>query len=156
MKSKRAEGYVSTCVMIVIICMLLSVFVTFAVAVNTVKTVKRNSRVVLDSFVMQNSIEIYNSIKQGNNKTDGIDAAEYREALTEFCTLEKRGYCYYNYDSDGDLNYYITTPYVGFTVDKKLQVFTSYTIYVPIRFAGIRVSTVRIPITVESKYNEKF
>ena len=72
----------------------------------TVKTVKRNSRVVLDSFVMQNSIEIYNSIKQGNNKTDGIDAAEYREALTEFCTLEKRGYCYYNYDSDGDLNYY--------------------------------------------------
>lgn len=62
MKSKRAEGYVSTCVMIVIICMLLSVFVTFAVAVNTVKTVKRNSRVVLDSFVMQNSIEIYNSI----------------------------------------------------------------------------------------------
>ena len=156
MKSKRAEGYVSTCVMIVIICMLLSVFVTFAVAVNTVKTVKRNSRVVLDSFVMQNSIEIYNSIKQGNNKTDGIDAAEYREALTEFCTLEKLGYCYYNYDSDGDLNYYITTPYVGFTVDKKLQIFTSYTIYVPIRFAGIRVSTVRIPITVESKYNEKF
>lgn len=56
MKSKRAEGYVSTCVMIVIICMLLSVFVTFAVAVNTVKTVKRNSRVVLDSFVMQNAI----------------------------------------------------------------------------------------------------
>ena len=108
MKSKRAEGYVSTCVMIVIICMLLSVFVTFAVAVNTVKTVKRNSRVVLDSFVMQNSIEIYNSIKQGNNKTDGIDAAEYREALTEFCTLEKRGYCYYNYDSDGNPNY--TTP----------------------------------------------
>ena len=105
MKSKRAEGYVSTCVMIVIICMLLSVFVTFAVAVNTVKTVKRNSRVMLDSFVMQNSFEIYNSIKQGNNKTDGIDAAEYREALTEFCTLEKRGYCYYNYDSDGDLNY---------------------------------------------------
>lgn len=128
---------------------------TFAVAVNTVKTVKRNSRVVLDSFVMQNSIEIYNSIKQGNNKTDGIDAAEYREALTEFCTLEKRGYCYYNYGSDGNLNYYITTPHVGFTVDKKLQIFTSYTIYVPIRFAGIRISTVIISITVESKYNEK-
>ena len=105
MINKRGDGYISTCVMIVIVCMLLSVFVTFAVSVNTVKTVKRNSRVVLDSFVMQNSIEIYNSIKQGNNKTDGIDAAEYREALTEFCTLEKRGYCYYNYDSDGDLNY---------------------------------------------------
>ena len=59
MKNKKGEGYVSTCVMIVVICMLLSVFVTFAVAVNTVKTVECNSRVVLDSFVMQNSIEIY-------------------------------------------------------------------------------------------------
>ena len=51
MRNKKGEGYVSTCVMIVVICMLLSVFVTFAVAVNTVKTVERNSRVVLDSFV---------------------------------------------------------------------------------------------------------
>lgn len=33
----------------------------FAVSVNTVKTVQRNSRVVLDSFVMKNSIVIYDS-----------------------------------------------------------------------------------------------
>lgn len=89
MKNKKGEGYVSTCVMIVVICMLLSVFVTFAVAVNTVKTVERNSRVVLDSFVMQNSIEIYDSIKQGNNETNEIDADEYREALSDryYCPI---------------------------------------------------------------------
>ena len=80
MNNKKGEGYVSTCVMIVVVCMLLSVFVTFAVAVNTVKTVERNSRVVLDSFVMQNSIEIYDSIKQGNNETNEIDV--YDSMLT--------------------------------------------------------------------------
>lgn len=63
MINKRGDGYISTCVMIVIVCMLLSVFVTFAVSVNTVKTVERNSCVVLDSFVMKNSITIYDSIK---------------------------------------------------------------------------------------------
>ena len=156
MKNKKGEGYVSACVMIIVICMLMSVFVTFAVAVNTVKTVKRNSRVVLDSFVMQNSIEIYDSIKQGNNKTNEIDAGEYVDALSDFCTLERQGFCYYNYDSDGEINYYITTPYVGFTTDKKLQIFTSYTVYIPIRFAGIRISTAKIPITVKAEYNEKF
>lgn len=156
MRNKKGEGYVPTCVMIVVICMLLSVFVTFAVAVNTVKTVERNSRVVLDSFVMQNSIEIYDSIKQGNNETNEIEADEYREALSDFCTLEKTGDLFYNYDSDRDLNYCISKPYVGFTTENKLQIYASYTVYIPIRFAGIRVSTAVIPITVESKYNEKF
>ena len=130
MKNKKGEGYVSTCVMIVVICMLLSVFVTFAVAVNTVKTVERNSRVVLDSFVMQNSIEIYDSIKKGNNETNEIDADEYREALSDFCTLVKSGSRYYNYDS--------------------------YRVYIPIRFAGVWVTTAVVPITVESKFNERF
>lgn len=156
MRNKKGEGYVSTCVMIVVICMLLSVFVTFAVAVNTVKTVERNSRVVLDSFVMQNSIEIYDSIKQGNNKTNEIASSKYVDALSDFCTLEKRGNFFYNYDSDRDFIYCISKPYVGFTEENKLQIYASYTVYIPIRFAGIRVSTAVIPITVESKFNERF
>ena len=69
--SKRAEGHVWPCVLIVIVCMILSVFVMFADAVNVTKQTERNSRVVLDNYVMQNSIAIYNSIKQGNdNNTD--------------------------------------------------------------------------------------
>ena len=156
MKNNKGEGYVSTCVMIVVICMLLSVFVTFAVAVNTVKTVERNSRVVLDSFVMQNSIEIYDSIKQGNNETNEIDADEYREALSDFCTLVKSGSRYYNYDSDGETNFYISKPYVGFTEQNKLKIYASYRVYIPIRFAGVWVTTAVVPITVESKFNERF
>ena len=156
MKNKKGEGYVSTCVMIVVICMLLSVFVTFAVAVNTVKTVERNSRVVLDSFVMQNSIEIYDSIKKGNNETNEIDADEYREALSDFCTLVKSGSRYYNYDSDGETNFYISKPYVGFTEQNKLKIYASYRVYIPIRFAGVWVTTAVVPITVESKFNERF
>ena len=73
MINKRGEGYIQTCVMIIILCMLLSVFITFAAAVNLIRIVRNNSLTVLDSFVIQNSIEIYDSLKNGTDLTESID-----------------------------------------------------------------------------------
>ena len=36
MRNKRGDGYITTCVMVVIICMLVAVFVTFTTAVSVV------------------------------------------------------------------------------------------------------------------------
>lgn len=77
MKNKRGDGYIPACVMIVILCMLIAVFMTFASAVNMIQISERNSRIVLDSFVMKNSIEIYNSVKNGNDYTEFLDNSEY-------------------------------------------------------------------------------
>lgn len=63
LKNKRAEGYILPCVMIVIVCMLLSVFVVFFNSVNVVRMTERNSKTVLESYLMKNSILIYNSIR---------------------------------------------------------------------------------------------
>lgn len=156
MRNKRGEGYIMTCVLIIIICMLLSVFITFFTAVNVVKTVQRNSRVVLDSFVMENSIEIYDSIKNGNDDTAVLDNSKYIESLTEFCTFVKSGARYYNYDQEGNGQYSISEPQMSFAVDTKLKVRVKYSVYIPIYFAGYRVSTAEVPLTVESDFNEKF
>ena len=56
LKNKRGEGYVQVCVLIIVICMILSVFVTFASAVNVVRLTERNSKTVLESYLMKNSI----------------------------------------------------------------------------------------------------
>ena len=156
MINKRGDGYISTCVMIVVICMLLSVFVTFAVSVNTVKTVQRNSRVVLDSFVMKNSIVIYDSVKNGNNSTAELDEDMYTEDLCDFCTFEKNGEYLYAYTGDGKLKYKLSKPIISFATEGKLKINASYTVYYPIDFAGVEIDTAEIPVTVESKYNEKF
>ncbi len=156
MRNKRGEGYIMTCVLIIIICMLLSVFVTFFTAVNIVKTVERNSRVVLDSFVMENSIEIYDSIKNGNDETSTLDNSKYVEALSEFCTFVKNGTRYYNYDQEGNGQYSISEPQMSFAVDTKLKVKIEYSVYIPIYFAGVQVSTAEVPLKVESDFNEKF
>lgn len=156
MQNKRGEGYIPTCVMIIILTMLLSVFVTFVSAINIVKQTKRNSRVVLDSYVMQESIKIYDSIKNGNDKTPVLDSDSYVDSLCEFCTFAEKNDMLYNYNSDGDIQFYLTKPTVGYMEDKELKIYTSYTIYIPIYFAGIRVETAQIPITVTSNFTQKF
>ena len=152
----RAEGYVRPCVMIVITCMLLSVFITFAEAVSVVKQTERNSRVVLDNYVMLNSIQIYNSIKTGNDKNPYLDSASYTDSLADFCTFAEEGGYLYNYDRDGNVLFYLSQPVMEYVKDNTLKISVRYTVFVPIRFAGLRVDTAEIPITVTSKFTEKF
>ena len=156
MKNKRGEGYVSVCVLLIIVCMILSVFVTFASAVNVVKMTERNSRVVLDNLVMRGAIDTYQSIKKGNDENAIIESQEYIDELCEFCTFEKAAHFLYHKDANGKDEFRITYPQVGYSVTKKLKYYVSYTVYVPVYFCGIQVSTAEIPITVESKYTKKF
>lgn len=156
LKNKRAEGYITVCVMILIVCMLLSVFVTFFSSVNVVRMMERNSKTVLESYVMKNSIIIYNSIKQGNDVTAYLNAEDYIDKLCEFCTLEKIGNKLYSIDTDGRVKYYISKPQVGFTQNNHLKLYVSYTLYVPIYFNGTRVSTAIIPMKVKTNLDDKF
>lgn len=156
MRNKRGDGYITTCVMVVIVCMLIAVFVTFTTAVSVVRMTEKNSRIVLDSFVMKNSILIYDSIKNGNDYTVELNENVYIEDLCDFCTFEKSGSFLYAYSSDRKLKYKISKPTVSFSTEGTLKVYASYTVYVPIAFGGVVIDTAEIPITVESKFNEKF
>ncbi len=156
MCNKRGDGYIITCVMVIVLCMLITVFITFVSAVNTIRITEKNSRIVLDSYVMENSIINYDSIKNGNDYTEALNEEIYIESLCDFCTLEKNGDLLYSYSEDGSINYKLSMPTVSFTVEDTLKIYTEYTIYVPIRFGGVTINTTEIPIKVESKFNEKF
>ena len=156
LKNKRGEGYVQVCVLIIVICMILSVFVTFASAVNVVRLTERNSKTVLESYLMKNSIEIYDSIKQGNNDADSLNANVYITDLAYFCTFVKVGNYYYHRDENGRTEYYISKPTVGFTETGKLRLYVSYNLYVPIYFDNVKISTAKIPITVKIDLEERY
>ena len=156
LKNKRGEGYVKVCVLIIVICMILSVFVTFASAVNVVRLTERNSKTVLESYLMKNSIEIYDSIKQGNNDADSLNANVYISDLSDFCTFVKVGNYYYHRDENGRTEYYISKPTVGFTKTGKLRLYVSYNLYVPIYFDNVKISTAKIPITVKIDLEERY
>lgn len=156
MGNKRGEGYVQVCVLVLILCLILSVFLTFVYAVNFVRITERNAETVLENYVMKNSIRIYNSIKQGTNETDAIDAGEYITDLTSFCTFNKIRDRLYHYDGDGNVDYYISEPTVRFAERNKLKLIVTYTTYVPIYFAGTQVTTATIPVTVKLNLEGKF
>lgn len=156
LKNKRGDGYIFPCIMIVVVCMMLSVFIFFAGAVNLVRITKENTKIVLDSYVMKNSIAMYNSIKQGHDFTEVLDQNVYIDNLCSFCTLVKSDYFLYAYDENGQIKYMMTQPTITFRVENTLKIRLSYTVYVPVRFNGKITRYAIIPATVDSSFTEKF
>ena len=110
LKSNKAEGYIVPCVFILIFAMIFAMIFTYSASISKVNLMRENTKVVLDSFLTQNSTEIYNSIKQGNDYTEAIDTEEFRTSLISFCTLEIENGMLYSYDADGKELYHITEP----------------------------------------------
>ena len=155
-KSRRGEGYIQTCVFIVVFCMLLSAFISFASAVQIVRLVERNTKTVLESYVAENATAIYNAVKQGGNSMGDINGAAFLKDMTSFCTLEKEGESYYHRAVEGQIDYYLSDLTVGYAEDGKLKLCADYTLYVPIVFNGVRVGTARVPTTVRVDFSERF
>ena len=70
LKNRKGSGYFTPCVITLVIVMILSVVIFYANTMTIIETTRENTEMVLDSFVMKNSIEIYNSIKQGHDFTE--------------------------------------------------------------------------------------
>ena len=156
LKSTKAEGYITPCVLIIIFVMIFSIIFTYSASISKVNLMRENTKVVLDSFVTQNSTEIYNSIKQGNDYTEVIDTEEFRTSLISFCTLEIENGMLYSYDADGKELYRITEPVLSFRNENELELVVTYTISIPMWFAGTEFASANIPIEVTSILTEKF
>lgn len=151
LKNTKGEIYVFICVFVLVIMIVFSVIFTYASIITDVKVQKTNTEIVFDSFVSNNSIIIYNNIKQGKNATDGVDTSKFRTSLKEFCTFVEKDGKYYSIDADGSEKFNMTVPEMGFIEDEKLELYVTFTMNIPIRFAGKTVQTAHIPVKVTSE-----
>jgi len=151
LKNTKGEIYVFICVFVLVIMTVFSVIFTYASIITDVKVQKTNTEIVFDSFVSNNSIIIYNNIKQGKNATDGVDTSKFRTSLKEFCTFVEKDGKYYSIDADGSEKFNMTVPEMGFIEDEKLELYVTFTMNIPIRFAGKTVQTAHIPVKVTSE-----
>ncbi len=156
LKNQKGEGYIVPCVFILIFAMIFAMIFTYSASISKVNLMRENTKVVLDSFLTQNSTEIYNSIKQGNDYTEVIDTEEFRTSLISFCTLEIKNGMLYSYDADGKELYNITEPVLSFREANELELVVNYTISIPLWFAGHQFPSANIPIEVTSILTEKF
>lgn len=154
-RNVKGEIYVFVCVFVLVLVTVFSVIFTYASVITNVKVQKSNTQIVFDSFVADNSIIIFNNIKQGKNATDGIDTAPFDASLKSFCTLDEHDGKLYSMDTDGAEKFSMTVPTIGFIEDEKLELYASFTMYVPIRFAGQTVTTATVPVKITSALTSK-
>ena len=153
--NKKGEIYVLVCVFLLVIIMIFSAILTYSTAISTVKMQKTNTEIVFDSFVAKNSIKIFNNIKQGNNFMHSIDTEEFYSALVEFCTLEESGGKYYSISENGTEKFSLTIPQMGYTNTDRLELYVSFTMNVPIKFAGTTITNANVPIKIVSELKSK-
>ena len=142
--------------LILVIVAVFSIVYTYTSVISVVQLSRENSKVVLDSFVTTNSTIIFGNIKQGNNFTGSVNTEDYRTALIHFCTLDEDGEALYSNDSDGNEKYSITALQMSYHEENELEIVVTYTLSVPVRFAGNTVTTAHIPIEIVSALTEKF
>lgn len=58
LKSRKGEGYIVPCVFILIFAMIFAMIFTYSASISKVNLMRENTKVVLDSFLTQNSTEI--------------------------------------------------------------------------------------------------
>ena len=103
---------------------------------------------MLESFIMKNSIEIYQSIKQGHDFTEDFDENYYISSTSSELSLDSGSGYLYNYSTDGDVVYKMTNPQVSFKTDKSLKLKADYMLMIPVVFAGDEMFDLIIPLSV--------
>lgn len=147
--------HVKSAVIVLILSMLLSVLLTYAGMVTILQTARDNTKLALDSFVTHNSIQIYDSLKQGNEKTDSLEEDIFENEIFSLFSLDIRGITLYSVDEKGNISYYMTIPNVDFAYRNTLKLNASYTVTIPVRFAGKEVLDLQVPQKVTAYYNLK-
>ena len=154
--NKKGEGYVSTCFMILIYCILIAVFVSFVTAVSIVRITKRNTYKIIDGYVTAKSIEEFNSIKVGTDHTEQLDNELFIDYFCEYNNLTKNGDALVAYTEDGEEKYRVTNLNISFIQDNTLKLKTEYVIEIPVSFGDFDIVIAEVPITIKSKYTDKF
>ena len=154
--NKKAEGYVRTCIMILIFCIGIAVFSSFLLAVNTVRISKRNTYKVIDGYVTMKSIEAFDSIKTGTDYISSFDEEDFKDYFCEYNGLQENGNEMIAKTNTGIEKYRVSDFELSFIENQKLKMQVKYVITIPISFGDFTVMSAEVPITVKSKLTDKF
>ena len=156
MRNKRGEGYITTCVLIVALCMLFAVFMSFVTAVNVIRISRRNTKNVLDSFVMLNSTKIYDSLKCYSDQTNTFSESGFRTYFCEYNSLTESGDTLIAITENGDEKYTVKDLNISFEQENELKLKVEYVLSVPVSFGSFDLVRANVPVRVITRFDSKF
>lgn len=150
LQNRKAEGYISVCIITVAVCMLLSLALSFVSAVTAVKASKRQVRAALDGFVTAQSIEIYNGVKSYSELVSSLDSEGFTQALCDYAGLQNNG------DTLTGAGYEIKNMTFQFRETDRLNYIVNYTLKTPVSLGNINITYAEVPIKVTGVFYYKF
>lgn len=153
--NKKGISYVNTAVWTLIFCIILSLVLTYASLMTLIQTAESNTQRVLDGFVTENSMLIYESLKNGSDFTESLNNSFYVSKVSDELSMDYSGKMLYYTNEQGVIIYQIANPNVAYEWEDTLKLKATYDIILPIQFAGQTVATLRIPQKVVSYYDLK-
>lgn len=126
-----------------------SVCVMFTQALYIIQNVADSSQIALDTYTSQMSASISDSIKNGNDITDGVQTQKYAKLLEQQLILDDNLSCYYD---DEKLKYQIQDIELSCQRSNQLETKAEITLNYPLYFMGAPVTSFNKTITVNSHY----
>ncbi len=168
MNNRRGMGYIFPCVLIVCLFTLLWWGSYYVSLVSMIRTQRDTTELAIDSYVTEQSIVLYTSVRDGSSADSSATTDDCTEAVLEklldFYPMTEDGGCYYSYFDSGSVRLYIsdfsaslasaldTDGNLSYTT---LSVSCSYTLHVPYYFSGGLVTVLEIPVNIEAVYSSK-
>lgn len=155
LSNNKGLSYIDAVAWVIALAMILSLIINVALIMVAIQNAENNTKRVLDGFVTQNSQEIYDSLKNGQNSIYTFDADSFIEELKDELFLVERNSLLCYMDSNGNVLYRMTNPTVNYEVDNVLKLNVTYNIIMPIGYDNRTLVTLSIPQKVVAYYNLK-
>ena len=149
---KRGMAYIKAAAILLVISMLFSVMLSYAFMMATVSRTRDDTQRVLDSFCIEKSIEIYGSIKNGNNQmASRTHTNDFMTRLVAELGITRSGNNAF-YSTDGSIIFRYNAPLTANLINDTLNLTMDYEIVIPVSFAGRNLFDLRIPQRVQSTF----
>lgn len=147
---------VMTCFWVLAICMIWTVLLYFLMNVSVAQAQRKSAEQILDQYIQNNGIWIYNQVKAHSDKTDELLTEEYlnRLILQQGLELEADGtYC--SYAANRTPRYKVKDVELQYIEDNMAKIQLTYTLHIPVIILG-NAYWVEIPAHAYSRFNPKF
>lgn len=152
-KNKQGTStLVYTMVALIFICL-----ITFAVIVVTqfrslALDIQNTAETTLEYYITEQSIENYNSIKNGHSYTSDFDEDEYIQMLAEALGTDEN---LQGYTANGR-SFEIDNLLIYFATENEMDAFVSFTLIMPVVVSGIEFTGLNTTVTVYGTLDSLF
>lgn len=150
--NKRGMSHIQTAVVILFIAMLFAVMLSYASLMSTISRARDDTQRVLDSFCIQKAETIYGSIKNGNKQMiGGVYTDEFMQKIAAELGLSLSGSTA-TYSTGDNVIFHYTNPLTANLDSDTLSLTAVFEVVIPLHFAGVTLTDLRVPLKVESVY----